>query len=56
MKTIILAAFATMSLVVGSSQRLSAATLDTQSAVHHSGPSENMDFEPSGSEVEGGWG
>ena len=56
MKTMILAALAAISLSVATTQVVQAANFAAPEASHSSAPAGNMDFGPSGSNLEGGWG
>jgi hypothetical protein len=56
MKSAILAAFAALSLAAASGYSAQAATFGAPQTTLHGAPSDNVDFGPGGSDVDGGWG
>jgi hypothetical protein len=56
MKLVILAVVAALGLAMAGTQGAEAATLSTSQSTLHGAPSDNVDFGPSGSEGDGGWG
>jgi hypothetical protein len=56
MKVVILAAVAALGLAVAGTQGAQAATFGAPQTTLHEAPSDSLDFGPSGSEVDGGWG